>query len=68
MKGLLAKLFNGNPFASVTIAGLLTALGGYGIAHFDPSKLTPLGATIYAVIAAGLGVLVHHSNTPTAPK
>lgn len=68
MKGLLAKFFNGNPFASVTIAGVLTALGGFALAHFDPSKLTPTGATIYAIIAAGIGVLVHHSNTPTAPK
>lgn len=67
MKGLLAKFFNGNPVASVTISGTVMALGGYLLAHFDPSKLTPLGVTIFGIVSAAVGVLTHHSNTPSTP-
>lgn len=66
MQGFLAKFFNGNPLASVTISGIVAALGGYLYAHFNQSSLTPLGVTIFGAASALVGVLTHHSNTPAA--
>lgn len=63
MKSLLAALLKGNPLKSVTLTGLLTLIGGYLMAHFDPSLLTPTGATVYAVVAGALGVLLHHGGS-----
>lgn len=68
MKGILSTFLKGNPLASVTLSGLLTILGSYLIAHFDPSALTPTGVTVWAIVSAGIGVLTHHAATPVAPK
>lgn len=64
---MLAKLFNGNPFASATLTSVLSAIGGYALAHFNPGALTPTGATIFGIATSILGVLVHHNATPTPP-
>lgn len=60
---LLQLLLKGNPLKSITLTGVLTLLGGYLLAHFDPTMLTPTGATVYAVVAGALGVLLHHGGT-----
>lgn len=62
---LLGKLFNGNPFASVTVASVLALLGAYLTTHLDASKLTPTGMAIYSVVVAVVGVLTHSQNKPT---
>lgn len=64
---MLAKLFNGNPFASATLVSILSAAGGYLMSHLNPGALTPLGATIFGVVTSVLGVVVHHNATPTPP-
>lgn len=62
---LLGKFFNGNPFASVTVASLLAVLGAYLTTHLDASKLTPTGLAVYTVVTAVVGVLTHSQNKPT---
>lgn len=58
---LLKKIFNGNPFTTVTLASIITTAGGYFFTHFDPSKLTPTGFAIYGVVTTVVGALTHHT-------
>lgn len=60
---MLAKFFTGNPLGSITLASIVTLVGGYLVAHFDPSKLTPAGLTAWTVVSAIVGVLTHHTTT-----
>jgi hypothetical protein len=66
MSNLLGKLFNGNPFASITIAGILAVGGAYLTTHLDTTHLTPTGLAIYSVVMAVVGVLTHSTNKPTS--
>lgn len=65
MSKFLGGIFKGNPLASITIGSVVSALGGYALAHFDPSKLTPVGVSIFGVASTIIGVLTHHNNQST---
>lgn len=67
MSSFLAKFFKGNPLGSITVAGVVAVVLSFLGAHFDASKLTPLGDQLYTIIGAVIGVLYHHSVTPTPP-
>lgn len=63
-----SKLWNGNPFGSITVSALVTALAGFLAAHLDPSQLTPLGTALWGVLGGVIGALTHHAVlTTTSP-
>lgn len=65
---MLAKFFTGNPLGSITLASVLALVGGFLVAHFDPSKLTPAGLTAWTVVSAIIGVLTHHTASAVGSK
>lgn len=57
------KLWNGNPFGSVTVASVLMAVFAFIAAHFDPSQLTALGSAVWGILGGVIGALTHHAVT-----
>ena len=61
------KLWNGNPFGSITVTTILVAILGFIAAHLDPSHLTALGTAAWGVIGGVVGALTHHAVTLPQP-
>lgn len=54
-------------FGSITIGGIIAAVGGYVIPHIDPSAVGPTLAPILSgLLGVIAGVLTHHVNTGTS--
>lgn len=62
-----SRLWNGNPFGSITVSAIVTAVLGFIAAHVDPSQLTSLGAALWGVVGAVVGALTHHAVTAPSP-
>lgn len=60
------RLWNGNPFGSISVSAIITAVLAFVAAHLDPSQLTTLGAAVWGIVGTVIGALTHHAVTVPA--
>lgn len=56
-----SRLWNGNPFSTLTVGAVVAGLLALFAAHLDPSQLTPLGTAVLGAVGAVVGALTHHA-------